>query len=273
MNKLKYPSISSSLIIFLILILFTIIFGAPFMLLPNIFDWLDKDVATVFAYVIPMLATIYLVYHKVIKKEKLNTEIQLQSSIFNFTLGSLNKYFLIIPIALIMMFWVDFFASLIPMPDWAIKLFEEAFNLSIPNIVMITIFAPLLEEVLVRGLVLRGYLQNYTPNKAIIASAIFFGVIHLNPWQFVAGFVSGLYLGYLYYKTKSLTPSILVHFINNSLSVVFMMFYTEVDASFKEIIGDTSYYPILIISLVLGYVLVKKLNVVLNKEYGQVRVV
>ena len=63
MNKLKYPSISSSLIIFLLLILFTILFGAPFMLLPNIFDWFDKDVATAFAYVIPMLATIYLVYH------------------------------------------------------------------------------------------------------------------------------------------------------------------------------------------------------------------
>ena len=83
-----------------------------------------------------------------------------------------------------MMLWVDFFASIIPMPDWAIEMFKDAFNLSVPNIIMISIFAPLLEETLVRGLVLRGYLLNYTPNKAIIASAIFFGAIHLNPWQF-----------------------------------------------------------------------------------------
>jgi membrane protease YdiL (CAAX protease family) len=206
-----------------------------------------------------MLATIYVVY----KRIKKTSDVE---SVFNFSIGRLDKYLFIVPLTLVMMLWVDFFASLIPMPDWVADIFKEAFNLSIPNIIMIAIMAPLLEEVLVRGLVMRGYLLNYSPIKAIIASAIFFGLIHMNPWQFIGGFISGVFLGYLYYKTKSLIPSILVHFLNNSLSVVFSFFYVEADASFVDMLGSELYYVILIISIALGYVLYRKLDKILNVE-------
>jgi membrane protease YdiL (CAAX protease family) len=259
MSKLKYPSIASSLIIFLILIVFTLILGAPFAILPEYVSWFDKNIANVFAYVLSMLATIYVVY----KRIKKTSDVE---SVFNFSIGRLDKYLFIVPLTLVMMLWVDFFASLIPMPDWVADIFKEAFNLSIPNIIMIAIMAPLLEEVLVRGLVLRGYLLNYSPIKAIIASAIFFGLIHMNPWQFIGGFISGVFLGYLYYKTKSLIPSILVHFLNNSLSVVFSFFYVEADASFVDMLGSELYYVILIISIALGYVLYRKLDKILNVE-------
>ncbi len=236
---------------------FTIILGVPFVIFTEYTGWIDKNIANAFAYVLPIIATIYVVHRKIKKTEEVE-------KVFNFSLGGIKKYLFIIPLTLVMMLWVDLFSSLIPMPDWAIKLFEEAFNLSIPNIIMISILAPLLEEILVRGLVLRGYLLNYTPNKAIIASAILFGVIHMNPWQFIAGFISGLFLGYLYYKTKSLFPSILVHFINNSLAVVFSFYYTDADSSFIDMLGSNTYYIILAISLVLGYFLFRKLDVELS---------
>ena len=257
MSNFKYPSIASSLIIFLILILFTLILGAPFAILPEYVDWFDKNVANAIAYVLPMLATIYVVYKRIKKTSDVK-------KVFSFKIGGFNKYLIIIPLTLVMMLWVDFFASLIPMPDWIAEIFKEAFNLSIPNIIMIAILAPLLEEILVRGLVLRGYLLNYSPIKSIIASAVFFGAIHLNPWQFVGGFISGLFLGYLYYKTKSLVPTILVHFLNNSISVVFSFFYEEADASFVDMLGDKTYYIILISSLGVGYILIKELDKVLN---------
>jgi len=255
----KYSSISFSIVIFLILIGFTIILGAPFMLLSKYFPEFDKNIAGAIGYVLPMLATIYVVYRKVSRLEE-------GKQIFNFSVGGVRKYLFIIHITLIMILWIDLLTSLIPMPDWAIKLFEEAFNLSIPNILMISIFAPLLEETLVRGLVLRGYLLNYTPNKAIIASAIFFGVIHMNPWQFVAGFISGLFLGYLYYRTKSLIPSMFVHFMNNTLMVIFSMYYSNADASFIDIFGSNIYYGLLVLSLPIGYVLFRKLDTELNNE-------
>lgn len=263
MNSSKYPSISSSILVLLMFVGFTLVFGIPFVILSEYTSLMNKDVANAFAYVIPMLAVIYVVYRKIKNENELE-------EVFNFDLGGITKYLFIVPLTLIMMLWVDLFASLIPMPDWAVKLFEEAFNLSTPNIIMISIFAPLLEEILVRGLVLRGYLLNYTPNKAIIASAIFFGAIHLNPWQFVAGFISGLFLGYLYYKTQSLIPSMLVHFINNSLAVVFSIYYTNADASFKDMLGTQTYYAILIISLALGYILFRKLDENLNLDKNHI---
>jgi len=259
MNKSFYPTIRSSVFVFLILIGFTFIIGGPFALLPNYIDGFDKNVATAIAYVLPMLATIYVVYKRLKKKNG-------ESKVFDFSFGTYKSYLLIIPLTLVMMLWVDFFASLIPMPDWIAEIFKEAFNLSIPNIVMVAIFAPILEETLVRGLVLKGYLMNYTPNKAIIASAVFFGIIHMNPWQFIGGFISGLFLGYLYYRTKSLIPSMFVHFMNNSLSVVFSIYYVDADASFEDMLGLKWYFVMLGISLILGYVLFRKLDVVLKEE-------
>ncbi|MCK5782577.1 MAG: CPBP family intramembrane metalloprotease [Flavobacteriales bacterium] len=268
MNNSKFPSFSSSLIIFIALFAFTIILGIPLMIYSEFYSFFNKDIATSFTYAISMLATIFLTYRIIIKREKSFGIFDSEDSvILNFSLGKAKKYIYIILLAFVMMLWVDFFASLIPMPEWIMKIFEEALNLSIPNIITIAILAPILEEILVRGLVLRGYLKNYSPKKAIILSAVFFGLIHLNPWQFIAGFISGLLLGYIYYKTRSLAPSILIHFINNSLTIVFAIYYPESDASFIELFGDTSYYIILISSLALGYVILNKLNLELNKEY------
>ncbi len=253
MNK-PYPTIKSSIFIFLILIGFMILLGVPPVLLPKYIDGFDQNIANVFGYVLPMAATIYVVLKR-IKKNNDSSE-----KILNFSIGGLRKYVFIIPLALIMMLWIDFIASLIPMPDWVAEVFEQAFNLSLPNIIMISLLAPLFEEVLVRGLVLRGYLLNYTPNKAIIASAIFFGAIHMNPWQFIAGFISGIFLGYLYYKTKSLIPTMFVHFMNNSLSVLFSFYYTNSDASFIDMMGSSIYYTLLAVSLGIGYLLFRKLD-------------
>lgn len=42
-----------------------------------------------------------------------------------------------------------------------------------------------------------------------------FGLLHLNPWQFIAAFNLGLLAGWVFYRTKSIIPAIAVHFVNN----------------------------------------------------------
>jgi len=78
-----------------------------------------------------------------------------------------------------------------------------------------------------RGIVLDGLLRNYSPWKAIVWSAVLFGVLHLNPWQFVVGVVVGAAIGYLYWKTKSLYLCIFIHFVNNSIGFYLMMSYPD----------------------------------------------
>ena len=48
-------------------------------------------------------------------------------------------------------------------------------------IIAVVVVAPVIEELLFRGLILRGFLSHYSTRKAILASAIIFGLFHLNP--------------------------------------------------------------------------------------------
>ena len=82
------------------------------------------------------------------------------------------------------------------------------------------IFAPVFEEWLCRGMVLRGLLTKMKPVWAIVISALFFALIHLNPWQALNAFAIGLVMGFVYYKTGSLWLTMLIHFVNNGTSVV-----------------------------------------------------
>jgi membrane protease YdiL (CAAX protease family) len=73
------------------------------------------------------------------------------------------------------------------------------------------LLAPVLEEMLFRGIILRGFLQQYSAARSITISALLFGVAHLNPDQFIVGVVLGLVNGWLYERTRSLWPCILLH--------------------------------------------------------------
>lgn len=116
-----------------------------------------------------------------------------------------------------------------PMPSWlenALKSMTQG-NVWV-NFLCVSIFAPLFEEWLCRGEVLRGLLNSkkkdgtrlVSPGWAIVASAAFFALIHLNPWQAIPAFVIGLLMGYVYYKTGSLKLTMLMHFTNNTFALI-----------------------------------------------------
>ncbi len=88
------------------------------------------------------------------------------------------------------------------------------------SFLMVSVMAPLFEEWLCRGLVLRGLMKRMNPTAAIVVSAAFFAVLHMNPWQAIAAFALGLLFGYVYYKTGSLKLTMLMHFVNNTFSLL-----------------------------------------------------
>lgn len=95
------------------------------------------------------------------------------------------------------------------------------------NFLSVSIFAPIFEEWLCRGMVLRGLLNATRPDGstmkpawAIIISSLFFAVIHMNPWQAIPAFALGCIFGYVYYKTGSLKLTMLMHFTNNTFALL-----------------------------------------------------
>ena len=118
-------------------------------------------------------------------------------------------------------FLIDPIVDLIPMPkffqDLILQLLSDH---SLPSILMLVIAAPIFEELLFRGIILDGLLKRYSPTKAIIWSAVLFGLVHLNPWQFLAALALGVFMGWVYYRTGSLLATIFIHFIANGTGVL-----------------------------------------------------
>lgn len=102
--------------------------------------------------------------------------------------------------------------------------FENILNYKIAGFITVCLFAPFIEEILFRGILLRGLLQNgIQPIMAIILSSFLFGIAHLNPWQFIgAGFLGAIF-GFVYYRTKALWLCIFLHGLNNTISFIYMV--------------------------------------------------
>lgn len=147
--------------------------------------------------------------------------------------------------------------SFLPMPDAMKKLFEEIFKetTNIYGFTTVAIAAPILEELLFRGIVLDGLLKKYSPRNAILLSSFLFGVIHLNPWQFISAFLIGIFIGYIYYHTRNVGYCILIHLTNNMTATILTYFYdTETlmsDDLYLSYGGATNFYIILGISLII----------------------
>lgn len=122
-------------------------------------------------------------------------------------------------------FWSDGFTSLLPeMPKFLKDALEGLTSGKIwVNFLAVSIFAPFFEEWLCRGMVLRGLLNGtrIKPVWAIAISAAFFALIHMNPWQALPAFLMGCLFGYVYYRTGSLKLTMLMHFANNTMALVF----------------------------------------------------
>ena len=122
------------------------------------------------------------------------------------------------------------------------------------SFLVVAIFAPIFEEWLCRGMVLRGLLTKMKPVWAIVISALFFAIIHANPWQALNAFLIGLMMGYVYYKTGSLLLTMLIHFVNNGTAVILshldcMKDYE--DLYWIDILGKQDYTILFLVSCVI----------------------
>jgi len=112
------------------------------------------------------------------------------------------------------------------------------------SFLLVAIFAPIFEEWLCRGMVLRGLLANLKPGWAIVVSALFFAVIHANPWQALNAFIIGVVMGYVYYKTGNLWLTMLMHFVNNGTAVILSQFSSLQEMEFWMDVLPKSTYTI-----------------------------
>lgn len=92
----------------------------------------------------------------------------------------------------------------------------DGFSLTLALVVI----APVTEELLFRGVLLRGLAKEYGERLGLLVSAVLFGLMHGRPAEAVVAFVAGLVLGALRLRTRSLLPCIALHVGVNALPVL-----------------------------------------------------
>lgn len=110
---------------------------------------------------------------------------------------------------------------------------------------IVCLLVPLVEELVFRGAVLRALLaskpkldgadENRRHWIMIAISALLFSLAHLNPAQMIHAFFIGLLLGWMYYRTNSIVPGVVFHWVNNTVAFVLYIFYPSDDIRLIDI--------------------------------------
>jgi len=122
------------------------------------------------------------------------------------------------------------------------NLAEDTFDMILKDrwgYLVIGLLAPLAEELVFRGAILRALLQwKRNPWIGIVISALLFALIHMNPVQMPHAFLIGILLGWMYYRTDSIIPGIVYHWVNNTVAYVMYNLYPDPDMTLLDLFGN-----------------------------------
>ena len=88
------------------------------------------------------------------------------------------------------------------------------------SLLLLAVLAPLVEELVFRGLLYGWLVGRWGKTVAWIVSSLAFAAAHTEPAHIVLVFPLGLLFGWLRQRTDSLLPSLVAHIANNSLALV-----------------------------------------------------
>jgi membrane protease YdiL (CAAX protease family) len=230
-DKPVYPNLGQAFGLIGMLVLVMVIVSIVALLFKNLLGIVDLNAISGITYTLSMMIILAI-------------GMRLRRSI-KFQWGNVqwSILFLVFPTILCLDVIIEPLTNVIPMPDVFKNMFSNYLSNDLNTFLTIAIAAPLFEELVFRGIILQGFLKRYSPMKSIIWSAAIFGIAHLNPWQFLAAFPIGLLIGWLYWKTNSLLPGILIHFISNTFSFILLWFTNDNFITIQQLMGDgKSYY-------------------------------
>ena len=85
-----------------------------------------------------------------------------------------------------------------------------------PAFLFMVVFAPVMEELLFRGMLFGALKRRYPLWAAVVVSTLAFAVAHINPAQIATGLVVGPYLALMYHRLGSVYPGMALHALWNA---------------------------------------------------------
>jgi membrane protease YdiL (CAAX protease family) len=116
----------------------------------------------------------------------------------------------------------------LPIPKWFVDQlhFMQAetggdWILLLLGIVLLAAFS---EEMLFRGFLQVTLERKGDPTRAVLLTSLAWTLVHVNPYWAIQIFIIGIVIGFLAWRTQSIVPTIIVHGMNNLLSLIFYNF-------------------------------------------------
>lgn len=134
---------------------------------------------------------------------------------------------------------------------------EMTTSATIVSLVYTCILAPIFEELLFRGFVLKN-LSRFNTTFGIIASGLLFGLFHGNLMQFVTASILGMFLAYISVKSNSLIPSIAVHIAVNTTLALLELIVDAINADLTNVVIIIWFLAMVILGSVLLIIAVVK---------------
>ena len=136
------------------------------------------------------------------------------------------------------------------------------------NLIMLALIPGICEEVLFRGYAQRQFERAGGATAGVLLSGILFGLYHIRPSQLLPLAVLGLYMAYLTWRTGSLVPAMVVHFLHNGMAVMAAHF---VQGTAAYDLSSLEQVPVPWYGVGLGVVIVGGVVYVLHQLAPQVR--
>lgn len=113
----------------------------------------------------------------------------------------------------------------LPMPDAIRQILEASLKInSLSEFIIIAVsavfLAAVVEELLFRGFVQTSFENHFDITKAVMSTALTFAFFHFNIWWSIQILIMGVVLGVLAWKSNSVYPAMVVHFINNAMALI-----------------------------------------------------
>ena len=117
----------------------------------------------------------------------------------------------------------EVWTRLVPVPPESFRPFEAVTGTAEGRLTVIlfaVVAAPLVEELVFRGLVQRRLERRWGPAPAIAFTSLLFALVHALPWVLPIHLLLGAAFGFVVYATRSIWAGVLLHAANNSLAAL-----------------------------------------------------
>ncbi len=95
-------------------------------------------------------------------------------------------------------------------------------------LVIVTLIAPLSEEIFFRGFLYQAFKKSWGVNAGLFLSSFLFAAVHLEIYSFIPIMIIGWLLAYVFEKTKSLMPAIFLHGVYNLALIMILLGELEI---------------------------------------------